>query len=242
MRCLEIWLCTPSSTVCTTPASGGSGADPMSDKYPSLSPYVYCADNPIKLVDPNGEDLTKPPLYNRIKSLNPQEKHILKYDIRFSTAIRVNSNAKLASSMAKKAFLGEGGKGGKTDAYRHAMWQALNVQSIGEKMTRKWSDAHEYSTTADEVETDLIMDIHNNDVGIEIGKQNPDASPEQLGEIIKQRIDRGDLIILEKDNTGKDVIKKSNGEPINQSEIRNKETIRKISNSIQDGVQVSTDY
>ena len=27
----------------------------MSDKYPSLSPYVYCADNPIKLVDPNGE-------------------------------------------------------------------------------------------------------------------------------------------------------------------------------------------
>ena len=30
--------------------------DPMSDKYPSLSPYVYCADNPVKLVDPNGED------------------------------------------------------------------------------------------------------------------------------------------------------------------------------------------
>ena len=32
--------------------------DPMSDKYPSLSPYVYCADNPVKLVDPNGEELT----------------------------------------------------------------------------------------------------------------------------------------------------------------------------------------
>ncbi|MBQ6072062.1 MAG: RHS repeat-associated core domain-containing protein, partial [Bacteroidales bacterium] len=30
--------------------------DPMAAKYPSLSPYVYCADNPIKLVDPNGED------------------------------------------------------------------------------------------------------------------------------------------------------------------------------------------
>ncbi|MBO2526520.1 MAG: hypothetical protein CW341_12670 [Bacteroidetes bacterium] len=29
--------------------------DPMSDKYPSLSPYVYCANNPIKLVDPNGK-------------------------------------------------------------------------------------------------------------------------------------------------------------------------------------------
>ena len=31
--------------------------DPMSDKYPSLSPYVYCADNPVRLVDPEGEDI-----------------------------------------------------------------------------------------------------------------------------------------------------------------------------------------
>ena len=29
----------------------------MASKYPSLSPYVYCADNPVKLVDPNGEDI-----------------------------------------------------------------------------------------------------------------------------------------------------------------------------------------
>ena len=32
----------------------------MSDKYSSLSPYVYCADNPVKLVDPNGEEYWKP--------------------------------------------------------------------------------------------------------------------------------------------------------------------------------------
>ena len=31
--------------------------DPMSDKYPSLSPYVYCANNPVKLVDPNGGEI-----------------------------------------------------------------------------------------------------------------------------------------------------------------------------------------
>ncbi len=31
--------------------------DPMSGKYPSLSPYSYCADNPVKLVDPNGEEI-----------------------------------------------------------------------------------------------------------------------------------------------------------------------------------------
>ena len=31
--------------------------DPMSDKYPSTSPYAYCANNPVKLVDPNGREI-----------------------------------------------------------------------------------------------------------------------------------------------------------------------------------------
>ena len=31
--------------------------DPMSDKYPSLSPYTYCANNPINIEDQDGEDI-----------------------------------------------------------------------------------------------------------------------------------------------------------------------------------------
>ena len=30
--------------------------DPMADKYPSLSPYHYCHWNPVKLVDPDGQE------------------------------------------------------------------------------------------------------------------------------------------------------------------------------------------
>ena len=31
--------------------------DPMADKYPSISPYAYCAWNPVKLVDPDGREV-----------------------------------------------------------------------------------------------------------------------------------------------------------------------------------------
>ena len=47
--------------------------DPQADKYPSLSPYTYCANNPVKLVDPNGEEIGEPPL-KRIVNLGFQSK------------------------------------------------------------------------------------------------------------------------------------------------------------------------
>jgi len=31
--------------------------DPMADKYPSMSPFMYCAGNPLKYVDPDGREI-----------------------------------------------------------------------------------------------------------------------------------------------------------------------------------------
>ena len=35
--------------------TGWLSVDPMADKYPGISPYAYCAWNPVKYIDPNGE-------------------------------------------------------------------------------------------------------------------------------------------------------------------------------------------
>jgi RHS repeat-associated protein len=40
--------------------TGWLSVDPMADKYPGLSPYAYCANNPVKLVDPDGRDVWLP--------------------------------------------------------------------------------------------------------------------------------------------------------------------------------------
>ena len=37
--------------------------DPLFEKYPTFSPYAYCANNPVKYVDPTGEEIGK--IYNQ---------------------------------------------------------------------------------------------------------------------------------------------------------------------------------
>ena len=41
--------------------TGWLSVDPMADKYPSISPYAYCAWNSIKLIDPDGMEADNPP-------------------------------------------------------------------------------------------------------------------------------------------------------------------------------------
>jgi RHS repeat-associated protein len=55
--------------------TGWLSVDPMSDKYPNISPYNYCSLNPVKYIDPDGEEKliffkTKMPYFHSFRGSN----------------------------------------------------------------------------------------------------------------------------------------------------------------------------
>jgi RHS repeat-associated protein len=85
--------------------------DPMSDKYPSMSPYNYCANNPVILVDPDGREIY--PTVNFMKSNYwTAHKYLLNNNQNYSNALDLfitSNNYNIYYSTAEMY-----GKGGNT--------------------------------------------------------------------------------------------------------------------------------
>jgi hypothetical protein len=45
-------------------------------------------------------------------------------------------------------------------------------------------------------QADTFMDIHNNAIGIEISKQNQNATPEELSKIVMKKVQNGEMFML----------------------------------------------
>ena len=58
--------------------------DPMADKYPSISPYAYCAWDPVKLVDPDGREIDISALEKKNKKGEYVHKHLRNAFIAFA--------------------------------------------------------------------------------------------------------------------------------------------------------------
>ena len=73
--------------------TGWLSVDPMANKYPSLSPYAYCGWNPIRLVDPNGEDVWEVDNNGYVKRTNG-EGGINQQTVKFSNGTTKKFNGK----------------------------------------------------------------------------------------------------------------------------------------------------
>jgi RHS repeat-associated protein len=80
------------------------------------------------------------------------------------------------------------GDGTEMNAFRHTLWQAMITRDLGEKTAKRAASAHEINPKADKTkrnfnslgEADETVDLLNNEIGREIGKNNPNMSNSQL--------------------------------------------------------------
>lgn len=77
-------------------------------------------------------------------------------------------NAKKASQAVTNL---PGQHNGVGDAVRHAYWSALNTRDSGFHYAKLYGDAHEDKPESEQPLAEKLMDLHNNSIGYEIGRQ-----------------------------------------------------------------------
>lgn len=89
----------------------------------------------------------------------------------------------------------EEANGGHLDAFRHAYWNALMANEFGQDFATKFGTAHE-GVPGNEADREA-MDLYNNEVGRRIASEHPDASPEELADLVQQAVERGEMVVID---------------------------------------------
>lgn len=84
---------------------------------------------------------------------------------------------------------------GHGDAFRHAYWNALMTREFGNEFAQQFATAHEGSADTSDAEA---MDLYNNEVGRRIAMENPDASPQELADLVQDAIENGEMVVIDK--------------------------------------------
>ena len=88
------------------------------------------------------------------------------------------------------------GNDGHNDAFRHAYWNALMTKHFGAEFTQRFTQAHE-GVSGNKADREA-MDLYNNEVGRRIAQANPNASDEQLADLVQQAVQNGDVVVIDR--------------------------------------------
>lgn len=102
-----------------------------------------------------------------------------------------------AEDTAKEVFPNDNTQDNHTDAFRHTYWNALMTQEFGEDWTKEYTSKHE--GRPDNAAVREAMDLYNNEIGRSIALNNPGASQEELRDLAKDAVQRGDTVLINQD-------------------------------------------
>lgn len=111
-----------------------------------------------------------------------------------------------ASLKGSVVFPGEGRVGDQDnhrDAFRHAFWNALLSSRLGEEFADKVTTRHEQLPEPDKPEDVAkarvreAMDLHNNEVGRTIARENPSATYEKLHNLVQDAVREGRMVVMD---------------------------------------------
>lgn len=103
-----------------------------------------------------------------------------------------------AFGTADERFTPEDRNDNHNDAFRHAYWNALMTRRFGEEWARNYANAHEMRP--DNTQPRESMDLYNNEVGRQIAVDNPDASDEEIADLIEQAVRDGRMVVVGADH------------------------------------------
>ncbi|MEV7606583.1 hypothetical protein AB0N65_14185 [Paenarthrobacter sp. NPDC089322] len=99
-----------------------------------------------------------------------------------------------AFSVADERFPSEDQNDDHNDAFRHAYWNALMVKEFGVDWAEDYATAHEQLPGNPAPRE--AMDLYNNEVGRNIAVANPDASAEELADLVEEAVNKGDAVVV----------------------------------------------
>jgi hypothetical protein len=103
----------------------------------------------------------------------------------------------------------QGKSGGQLDAFKHGYWMAELGKEIGQKKARKLGIAHERVNyrqfkkgNSSQDSTASLMDIKNNEAGLQIGFRYPNSGSKSMQDTIISNVESGKFFIIKQNHEG----------------------------------------
>jgi hypothetical protein len=156
------------------------------------------------------------PLLNQSykKLSRPEKNWVVFHALKAKKAFYISKEAeKITDSIGLTGQVENDKNGGQLDAFKHSYWMARLTQGIGKRASLSLGKAHEKGNfiffkkgkSEDGAYPDKKsseMDLFNNVVGVEIGRQHKNEPKKRLIQIVLDSLVSGNMKILKKDKWG----------------------------------------